>query len=107
MSTPNPALPTIGAPSVAPATPPPAIQIFATPGSFTWNKPPGTFTVARIIVLNGGNGGGSGAKGDNSASRGGGGGGTGGNGLEITMAFLQEDGAPERKHRHDLRQIRS
>lgn len=53
------------------------VQVFATPGSYTWTKPSGATTVS-VYVLGAGGGGGSGRVGANSTTRMGGGGGGGG-----------------------------
>ena len=63
----------------------PNIQWFnGTPGTFTWNKPPGARTVY-VIAVGGGGQGGSGAAGTSAAARTGGGGGAGGG---ITAGWL-------------------
>ena len=63
----------------------PNIQWFnGTPGTFTWNKPPGAQTVY-VIAVGGGGQGGSGAAGTPAAARTGGGGGGGGG---VTAGWL-------------------
>lgn len=52
------------------------VQIFTTPGSFTWNKPDG-FKMAHIVVIGGGGGGASGRLNTTATNRSGGGGGGG------------------------------
>ena len=64
--------------------PPSDVQVFVTPGTFTWTKPDNALSV-QIVCIGAGGGGGSGRRGAAGTTRRGGGGGTGGGYSTLTV----------------------